>query len=182
MGLCPVGHAQGIAASAQEACRVREVWWQRSAAEYGARPVWESPPTPRFPSPVAGYAAMKTPRGGSSQTNTLWLDLADECEAPEPAPAGVTPHTLEHPAREEAVHETPTHHRHGVPVVLEQKTTIRCKYLSLHELAIVSVPKKTRRPPVYWTSTPLTRLIDMAHPFSGCKRLCIHVYSNLSAS
>src|SRR5215831_7496480 len=37
----------------------------------------------------------------------------------------------------------------GVHAVLEQKTTIHCNYLSLHGLAIVSVPKKARRRPVY---------------------------------
>jgi len=42
----------------------------------------------------------------------------------------------------------------GVPTVLEQKTTICCKYLSLHGLAIVAVPKKALRGPVYGTSTP----------------------------
>jgi len=55
----------------------------------------------------------------------------------------------------------------GVPAVLEQKTTMCCNYLSLHRLAIVSVPKKARRRPVYWTSTPLTHLIDVAYPFFG---------------
>ena len=61
--------------------------------------------------------------------------------------------------------------RLGVPVVLEQKTTIRCNYLSLHGLAIVSVPKKARRRPVYWTSTPLTRLIDIAQPFFRVQKI-----------
>ena len=59
----------------------------------------------------------------------------------------------------------------GVPTVLEQKTTICCKYLSLHGLAIVAVPKKALRHPVYGTSTPLTRLIDIAHPFFRVQKL-----------
>jgi hypothetical protein len=59
----------------------------------------------------------------------------------------------------------------GVHAVLEQKTTIHCNYLSLHELAIVSVPKKARRRPVYWTSTPLTRLIDVAYPFFRVQKI-----------
>ena len=59
----------------------------------------------------------------------------------------------------------------GVPAVLEQKTTIRCNYLSLHGVAIVSVPKKALRRPVYWTSTPLTRLIDIAYTFFGVQKI-----------
>src|SRR5262245_59958861 len=59
----------------------------------------------------------------------------------------------------------------GVHAVLEQKTTIHCNYLSLHGLAIVSVPKKARRRPVYGTSTPLTRLIDVAYPFFRVQKI-----------
>ena len=67
--------------------------------------------------------------------------------------------------------EQPDETPDGVPVVLEQKTTIRCNYLSLHGRAIVSVPKKARKRPVYWTSTPLTRLIDIAQPFFRVQKI-----------
>jgi hypothetical protein len=58
-----------------------------------------------------------------------------------------------------------------------KKTTIRGNYVLLHRQAIVAVPTKARRRPVYRTSTPLTRLIAMAQPcFSVQKtarsRLC----------
>src|SRR2546430_7612284 len=47
--------------------------------------------------------------------------------------------------------------------------------LSLHGVAIVSVPKKALRRPVYWTSTPLTRLIDIAYTFFGVQKIICNI-------